>query len=67
MLFRVTVEIGFVNGSCSPEQTFNVRADDKEDVKKIVTPDYIRANVSDDWGVPIANITIVRADAISVR
>ena len=63
MLFRVKAQLGFANGSMQ-EILFNVRAEDKDSLKAIVTRDYIMQNVSNDWGLPIENVTIVKAFAI---
>ena len=66
MRFRVTARIGFVNGSCT-EVPFNLRTEDEKDLKRLVTPDYVMTNVSDDWGVPIANVSVVKFEAILER
>ena len=66
MTFRVLARIGFVNGSCT-DVPFNVQANDESEVRRLVTPEYIRTNVSDDWGVPIANVTVVKAEAVLPR
>ena len=61
MLYRVKVRLGLVNGS-TREISFDVRAKDKDALNAIVTRDYIMDNVSDEWGPPIENVTIVKAD-----
>jgi hypothetical protein len=43
---------------------FIVRATDQSDLKQLVTPEYVMTNVSDDWGVPIANVTVLKAEAV---
>ena len=63
MTFGVTARIGFVNGSCMDVQ-FDVEANDESEVKRQVTPEYVMENVSDDWDAPIANVTIVKAEAV---
>ncbi len=63
MTFRVLAGIGFVNGSCM-DVPFNVQENDESEVKRLVTPDYIMTNVGDDWGVPIANVSVLRAEAV---
>ena len=63
MTFRVLARIGFVNGSCM-DVPFNVQANDESEVKRQVTPEYVMENVSDDWDVPIANVTVVKAEAV---
>ena len=55
-----------VNGSCM-DVPFNVQANDESEVKRQVTPEYVMENVSDDWGVPIANVTVVKAEAVLRR
>jgi hypothetical protein len=66
MTFRVLARIGFVNGSCM-DVPFNVQANEESEVKRQVTPEYVMENVSDDWGVPIANVTVVKAEAVLRR
>jgi hypothetical protein len=66
MTFRVLARIGFVNGS-DTDVPFNVQANDEIEVRRLVTPEYIMNNVSDDWGVPIANVTVVKAEAVLPR
>jgi hypothetical protein len=46
------------------EQT--VYATDREALEKLITPDWIMENVSDDWGPPIQSVRIVSAEAVSV-
>jgi hypothetical protein len=60
MTFSVTVRIGFVNGSCIDGVQFAVSATDEEDVKRQVTSEYIMTHVSDDWGMPIAYVSITK-------
>ena len=43
--------------------SLQVRAIDKEDAKRQATPEYIMTNVSNDWGVPIRTVNVVRIDA----
>jgi hypothetical protein len=66
MTFKVLARIRFVNGSCD-DVTFNVQANDESEVERQVTPEYVMENVSDDWGVPIANVTVVKAEAVLRR
>lgn len=42
--------------------SFDVAAPDEQSLAEIVTPEYIMKNVSDDWGEPIQNVTIIKAD-----
>jgi len=58
-MFRVLARIGFVDGS-DMDVRFNLQANDENEVRRQVTPEYIRNNVSDDWGVPIATVTVVK-------
>ena len=62
-MFRVTARIGFVNGSCKDDVRFKVYARDENDVRKQVTPEYIKTNVTDDWPMPIENVTILKVEA----
>ena len=39
MLFHVTVQIGFADGSCVDDISFNMHAENEEDVRKLVTPE----------------------------
>jgi hypothetical protein len=61
MTFRVLVKIAFVDGS-DQDVPINVQANDETGVRRLVTPEYMN-NVTDDWGVPIANVTVVKAEA----
>jgi hypothetical protein len=65
MRFRVTVSIGFVDGSCIDDIEFPVQASNEENARKQVTPEYIMTNVSDDWGPPIQHVTITKLEAYS--
>jgi hypothetical protein len=67
MTFRVLARIGFVNGSDMDVPPFNIQANDESEVRRTVTPEYIINNVSDDWGVPIAHVTVVKAEAVLRR
>ena len=61
--FQVIARIGFVNDS-DMDVPFTVRAQNEDEVRKLVTPDYVMTNVSDDWGVPIQHVTVLRIEAI---
>jgi rRNA maturation endonuclease Nob1 len=64
--FRVRAELTFVNGDRSQPFSFAVEAEDKDDARRRVTKDYIMQNVSDDWGVPIRNVTVIRVQETKV-
>jgi hypothetical protein len=61
--FRVRATITLVNNGCM-EVPFTVYGIDEDDVRKQVTPDYIMKSVSDDWGMPIRNVTILEVRAV---
>ncbi len=48
-----------MNGG-SLDVPFNVRGIDEAEVRRKVTVDYIMKKVSDDWGMPIRNVTVLR-------
>jgi hypothetical protein len=58
-LFHVIVRLGFVNGSCIDDVSFTMQADDEDDVRNKATPEYIVEFVSNDWGLPIDNVTVM--------
>lgn len=62
-LYRVRVTLGFADGSAQ-DIPLTVWAKSREDLNAIITRDYIMKNVSDDWGPPIQNVTIVKAHRI---
>jgi len=62
--FRVRYTLNFVNGDCSQPLSLKLNASSEDDAKRQVTREYILANVSDDWGVPIRNISITDVKAI---
>ena len=64
--FRVRAELIFVNRDCSQPFSFAVEAEDKDDALRQVTKDYIMQNVSDDSGVPIRNVTVIRVQETKV-
>jgi hypothetical protein len=61
MTFRATVRIGFVDGA-ETDVRFTIEAGDEDDVKRQVTREYIMA-MSNDWGRPIVNVTLIQAEA----
>jgi hypothetical protein len=63
-LFRVRVVLNHVNGDCSQPISFSVRAANKDEVKRQVTPEFYLKNVTDDVGVPIRSISILRIAAV---
>jgi hypothetical protein len=63
-LFRVRAILHHVNGDCSQPVSFSVRAANKDDVKRQVTPEFYKKNVTDDVGGPIRTIRILRIDAM---
>jgi hypothetical protein len=65
MMFRVTARIGLVNGS-DMDVEFSIRARDENDVTTQVTPQYVLTNVGNDWAAPIENVTVLKAEAISI-
>ena len=62
-LFRVRARITLVDGGCM-DIPFNVYGTDPNDVRQQVTKDYIMTNVSDDWGMPIRNVKVLRVSAV---
>lgn len=64
--FRVRAELTFVNGDCSQPFSFPVEAEDKEDARRQATKDFIMQNVSDDWGVPIRSVRVLRVQQLKV-
>jgi hypothetical protein len=62
-LFRVKARITLVDGGYM-DIPFNVYGTDPNDVRQQVTKDYIMTNVSDDWGMPIRNVRVLRVSAV---
>lgn len=65
MTFRVTVSLGFVDGSgMDLEEPFSVEGTSEDDMRSKVTPDFIMKNVSDDWGPPIETVRILKISKV---
>jgi hypothetical protein len=63
MLFRVTVTIGFLDGSARPF-VFIMPAINEDDVREQVTREYVLTNLKHDWGKPIQDVIVVKAEAV---
>lgn len=57
--FDVLATITLVNGECVDGVAFQVYAINEEDARQQVTLEYITKHVSDDWGMPTRNVTVV--------
>lgn len=62
--FLVVANLNFVNGSQSPAISFSVHAHDEPEARRLVTPDYIIDNVSDDWGVPMQSVKVSSVEVV---
>ena len=60
MLFHVTVQIGLADGSCIDGISFNMHADDEDEVRKLATPELLMEQLSDYWGPPIASVAVLK-------
>ncbi len=61
--FQVDVTITFVNNSCM-DVPFVAYGYDEDDVRRQITVDYVMRSVSDDWGMPIRNVTVLSVQAV---